>query len=119
MNTDKWQDIKECPLPKPSLRDFCITKDQYEDMDILVYGHNRHNFYQEYRILSYTGKGPEHINIIFDEDFVITHWKLIVNPHYELVDDYISNLQKTVKTIPYNDGQSGDYNVKFSKRNID
>ena len=44
-----------------------------------------------------------------------------IDSYDKIVEDYISNLQKTVKRIPYNDERWIDYeyNRKFSKRNID
>ena len=44
-----------------------------------------------------------------------------IDSYDKIVEDYISNLQKTVKRIPYNDERWIDYeyNRKFSKRNIE
>ena len=44
-----------------------------------------------------------------------------IDSYDKIVEDYISNLQKTTKRIPYNDERwiEYEYNRKFSKRNID
>ena len=43
-----------------------------------------------------------------------------IDSYDKIVEDYISNLQKTTKRIPYNDERwiEYEYNRKFSKRNI-
>lgn len=41
-----------------------------------------------------------------------------IDSYDKIVEDYLSNRLKTVKRIPY-DERFGEYNVKFSKRNID
>ena len=44
-----------------------------------------------------------------------------IDSYDKIVEDYISNLQKTTKRIPYNDERwiEYEYNRKFSKRNIE
>lgn len=71
----KWNDINKTPLPS------LLPIDVMGDFYILLYMHDKFNYTPQIKLINHIDKSH-----VMDDNFVITHWMSIRNPHNDNTD---------------------------------